>query len=111
MKKKINFQMLCDLLMISVYDGETHEQALERVGIKQEVIPPQEIVSIKHNKGLLPWAKLQTNVKSLEELRDRIITVLNKTINLTIFGAKSPYRELMSPIYNFYVYASNLDKR
>lgn len=111
MKKKIDYKMLCDLIMVSVYEGETPEQALERVGIKQETIPDQEIISIKHHNGLLPWAKLQTNIKSLEELRNRIISVLNKTINLTIFGAKSPYRELMSPLYNFYVYASNLDKR
>jgi len=111
MKKKIDYKMLCDLLMIQVYEGETPEQALERVGIKQEHIPDQELVEIKYYNGLLPWAKLQTSIKSLDALRQKIITVLNKTINLTIFGAKSPYRELMSPIYNFYVYASNLDKR
>ena len=92
MKKKIDYKMLCDLLMIPVYDGETPEQAVERCGIKQEVIPDAELIEIKYYNGLLPWAKLQTNIKSLDALRQKIINVLYATINLTIFGAKSPYR-------------------
>ena len=30
MKKKIDYKMLCDLIMVSVYEGETPEQALDR---------------------------------------------------------------------------------
>jgi hypothetical protein len=102
--QKLNKIMCWDYLG----DDDTHVAVFTRNGGRGEAIADPVTVDIVHAGGLQVWAE-SLNVSSQQQLYDRIMRAVRKTVSEPIFQDKKRMNAF-PPVMNFFMFCQRMDR-